>query len=116
MLPTLTNAMGSWLLCTLTGHETPTVTTMFGFLRFRLRALPRFGHSVDQAKWKGYLDVDLCMRHGDGAAVGGTLPLRLRAVAVKPGTRSYGEKLRVRLSPLRGKVQLVVIVRLVSRL
>ena len=37
--------------------------------------------------------------------IGGTLSLRLRAMAVEPGTRSYGAKLRVRLFPMRGKVQ-----------
>ena len=74
------------------------------FWRLRLRAVPPFRNSVDQAKMKGHPDVDHYMGFGDGEMGGGPLSLRLRAVAVESGTLSYGEKLRVRLFPLRGKV------------
>ena len=47
---------------------------------------------------------DLCRRWEGGVAGGGSSSLRLRAMAVEPGTRSYGEVLRLRLFSMRGKV------------
>ena len=65
-------------------------------------------HLDGRAKWKGHTGVHHFERRVGGAVIGGTLPLRLRAMAVEPGTRSYGAKLRVRLFPMRGKTFILV--------
>ena len=70
----------------------------------RARPFTLFQHSDGRAKWKGHTGVHLLERRVGGAVIGGALSLRLRAMAVEPGTRSYGAKLRVRLFPMRGKV------------
>ena len=80
--------------------------TWLGRKLLRARPFTLLQHSDGRAEWKGHTGVHLLERRVGGAVIGGTLPLRLRAMAVEPGTRSYGAKLRLRLFPMRGKVLL----------
>ena len=88
----------------ISGTETTTVMAWLGKTLLRARPFTLFQHSDGRAKWKGHTGVHLLERRVGGAVIGGALSLRLWAMAVEPGTRSYGQSYVFDFSPCAEKL------------